>query len=173
MDLLQKCAQEFDRLVPYQYHIIIGRKGKTLEFTISFDRADFHHLAGLHKLRDNVRLQTGKRIDIMKEILNGQITYNNIKQSIYFHEMAPRLLPLSQLELFLDSNEIIFRYNSKANIFSVIQADYLLQNDYEGTPFRLGHTGLPHILSKIRKGLCGGTAAVYTAQKRKTKSDHW
>ncbi len=137
MDLLQKCAQEFDRLVPYQYHIIIGRKGKTLEFTISFDRADFHHLAGLHKLRDNVRLQTGKRIDIMKEILNGQITYNNIKQSIYFHEMAPRLLPLSQLELFLDSNEIIFRYNSKANIFSVIQADYLLQNDYEGTPVYL------------------------------------
>ena len=65
MDLLQKCAQEFDRLVPYQYHIIIGRKGKTLEFTISFDRADFHHLAGLHKLRDNVRLQTGKRIDII------------------------------------------------------------------------------------------------------------
>ena len=33
MDLLQKCAQEFDRLVPYQYHIIIGRKGKTLEYT--------------------------------------------------------------------------------------------------------------------------------------------
>lgn len=49
MDLLQKCAQEFDRLVPYQYYVIIGRKGKTLEFTISFDRADFHHLAGLHK----------------------------------------------------------------------------------------------------------------------------
>ena len=38
MDLLQKCAQEFDRLVLYQYHIIIGRKGKTLEFTISLDR---------------------------------------------------------------------------------------------------------------------------------------
>ncbi|MCI9361287.1 MAG: hypothetical protein HFG65_10075 [Hungatella sp.] len=58
MDLLQKCAQEFDRLVLYQYHIIIGRKGKTLEFTISFDRADFHHLAGLHKLRDNVILSS-------------------------------------------------------------------------------------------------------------------
>lgn len=39
MDLLQKCAQEFNRLVPYQYHVIIGRKGKTLKFTISFDRA--------------------------------------------------------------------------------------------------------------------------------------
>ena len=53
----------------------------------------------------------------MKEILNGRITYSDIKQSSYFHEMEPRLLPLSQLELFLDSNEIIFRYNSKANIF--------------------------------------------------------
>lgn len=137
MDLLQRCAQEFDRLIPYQYHIIVGRKGKTLEFTLSFDRADFHHLAGLHKLRDNVRLQTGKRSDIMKEILDGRLTFSNIKQSSFFHEMEPRLLPLSQLELFLDSNEIIFRYNAKANIFSVIQADYLLQNDYEETPVYL------------------------------------
>lgn len=73
----------------------------------------------------------------MKEILNGRITYSDIKQSSYFHEMEPRLLPLSQLELFLDSNEIIFRYNSKANIYSVIQADYLLQNDYGGIPVYL------------------------------------
>lgn len=35
MDLLQQCAQEFDRLIPYQYHIIIGRKGKTLGFILS------------------------------------------------------------------------------------------------------------------------------------------
>ena len=40
MDLLQECAAGFERLLPYQYHIIAGRKGKTLEFTISFDRAD-------------------------------------------------------------------------------------------------------------------------------------
>ncbi len=102
MDLLQLCAQEFYHLLSYQYHIIIGRKGKIMEFTISFDQADFHHLAGLHKLRDNLRLQTGKRSDVMKEIL-----------------------------------EIIFRYNARANIFSVIQADYLLQNDYGETPVYL------------------------------------
>lgn len=137
MDLLQQCAQEFDRLIPYQYHIITGRKGKTLEFTISFDRADFHHLAGLHKLRDNVRFQTGKRADIMKEILAGRLTFSQAQQSAYFHEMEPRLRPLARLENFLDSNEIIFHYNSKANIFSVIQADYLLQNDFEGTPVYL------------------------------------
>lgn len=135
MDLLQRCAQEFDRLIPYQYHIIIGRKGKTLEFTISFDRADFHHLAGLHKLRDNVRLQTGKRSDIMKEILDGRLTYSDIKQSSYFHEMEPRLLPLSQLEFFLDSNEIIFRYNAKANIFLLSKPTISCKTITKGHPF--------------------------------------
>lgn len=137
MDLLLQCATEFERLIHYQYHIIIGRKGKTLEFTISFERSDFHHLAGLHKLRDNVRFQTGKRDDIMKEILSGHLTFSQIQQSAYFHQMEPRLMPLSQLENFLDSNEIIFRYNTKSNIFSAIQADYLLQNDFKGTPVYL------------------------------------
>lgn len=137
MDLLQQCALAFDHLLPYQYHIIIGRKGNTLEFTISFDRADFHHLAGLHKLRDNIRFQTGKRADIMKEILSGRLTFSHAQQSEFFSEMETRLLPLAELEKFLDSNEIIFRYNSKVNIFSAIQADYLLQNDYHGTPVYL------------------------------------
>ncbi len=137
MDLLLHCALNFERLIPYQYHMIIGRKGKTLGLTVSFDRADFHHLAGLHKLRDNVRFQTGKRSDIMKEILEGRLTLSTAKQSAFFHEMEPRLSPLAELEHFLDSNEIIFRYNSKANIFSAIRADYLLQNDFNGTPVYL------------------------------------
>lgn len=37
----------------------------------------------------------------------------------------------------LDSNDIIFRYNAKARAFSLIQADYLLQNDFEGNPVYL------------------------------------
>ncbi len=137
MDLLQQCAWEFEKLIPFQYHIVVGRKGKMLEFTISFDRSDFHHLAGLHKLRDNVRFQTGKRSDIMKEILAGHLTLSHAKQSSWFHEMQPRLLPLTTLETFLDNNEIIFHYNSKVNVFSAIQADYLLQNDYRGNPVYL------------------------------------
>ena len=137
MDLLQACAKGFEQLLPYQYHIIAGRKGKTLEFTISFDRADFHHLAGLHKLTDNVRFLTGKRADIMQEILSGKLTFYHAQQSTFFQQMKPRLKPLAQLEEFLDSNEIIFRYNSKIHTFSLIQADYLLQNNFEGNPVYL------------------------------------
>ena len=137
MDLLQKCASEFERLISYQYHIMIGRKGRRLEFIISFNRADFHHLAGLHKLKDNVSFQTGKREDIMRKILQGRLTLLQAKQSEFFKKMEPRLPYLSELERFLDSNEIIFRYNPKIHIFSAIEADYLLQNTHNGIPIYL------------------------------------
>lgn len=45
MDLLQECATAFDRLLPYEYHFTIGRKGKILTFTLDFDKADFQYLA--------------------------------------------------------------------------------------------------------------------------------
>lgn len=137
MDLLLQSAKEFQRLLDYQYHFVIGRKGNILEFTISFDMADFHHLAGLHKLRDIVRFQTGRRSDILRDILTGKLTAAYAAKSDFFSEMEPRLKPLAGLEHFLDSNDIIFRYNERGHIFSLIQADYLLQNDFEGTPVYL------------------------------------
>lgn len=137
MDLLQKCAANFNHLLSYQYRIVIGRKGKLREFTITFDPADFHHLAGLHKLRDNVRFQTGKRDNILRDILSGKLTFQQASRSAFFQEMESRLRPLAALEAFIDSNELVFRYNAKANVFSAINADYLLQNSFEGNPVYL------------------------------------
>ena len=73
----------------------------------------------------------------MQEILSGKLTFTQARQSEFFQQMEPRLKPLIHLEEFLDSNEIIFRYNAKVHTFSVIQADYLLQNDFEGQPVYL------------------------------------
>lgn len=137
MDILRQCAENFNHLLSYHYHIVIGRKGKMREFTITFDPADFHHLAGLHKLRDNIRFQTGKRDDIFRDILAGKLTLQQAARSSFFQDMEVRLKPLAELEAFIDSNELIFRYNAKANVFSAISADYLLQNDFEGTPIYL------------------------------------
>lgn len=137
MDILLQSAQEFQRLLNYQYHFVIGRKGKLREFTISFDEADFHHLAGLHKLRDIAQFQTGKRSALLKDILAGKLTVGHAHKSSFFSEMEPRLKPLANLEHFLDSNNIIFHYNAKVQAFSLIQADYLLQNDFAGHPVYL------------------------------------
>lgn len=137
MDLLHECAVAFDHLLPYEYHFTIGRKGKMLAFTLDFDKADFHHLAGLHKLKDNVHFLTGKRADIFNGVLIGTLTYAQAERSAYFSEMVSRLTPLVKLESFLDSNEIIFRFNEKIQKFSLIKADYLLENQYDGNDIYL------------------------------------
>ena len=137
MDLLQQCAFAFKQLLSIEYHFTIGRKGKSRSFILNFDPADFHHLAGLHKIKDNARFFAGKRSDIFQEILAGQLTYKQVARSNYFSEMKERLTPLSQLESFLDQNQIIFHYNEKANKFSLIKADYLLTNQLEAIPLYL------------------------------------
>lgn len=165
MDLLQACAVAFERLLPYQYHMIIGRKGRKLEFTISFDRSDFHHLAGLHKLTDNVRFLTGQRAAIMQEILSGKLTLSQARQSAFFQQMESRLKPLVHLEEFLDSNEIIFRYNSKIHTFSLIQADYLLQNNFQENPVYL-------FLARRMDGTRRYAAHSFPKQRRTMRKDN-
>ena len=36
------------------------------------------------------------------------------------------------LEKMLDSNDTVFKYNKKSNVYSMIEADYLMKNHMEG-----------------------------------------
>ena len=112
MDLLMECARSFEQLLLYKYNFTIGRKGKSHQFVLEFDKSDFHHLVGLHKM-------------------------NVIAQSVYYEDMKMRLKPLIHLEEFLDTNNLIFRYNEKVHKFSVIKADYLLESQYQDLPVYL------------------------------------
>ena len=80
MDLLQKCAVAFDRLTGYQYRFTLGRKGKLKEIVLGFDETDFHHLAGLHKLKD-INIARDNRQTVFRDILSGRITYQTIEKS--------------------------------------------------------------------------------------------
>lgn len=127
MDKLQLCAKAFQKLLEYEYHFIIGRKGKLREFYLNFDKADFHHLSGLHKLKDIAQIQQGKRNKIFDQIISGEITQVLIEKSVYYEQMQGRIFPLTDLEKMLDDNQMIFRYNEKVHKFSLIKADYLLE----------------------------------------------
>lgn len=129
MDLLKKCAMAFEHLLGYKYHFVIGRKGVSREFDLTFDKADFHHLIGLHKLRDIAQIQQGMRSKIFDDILSGKITLKLIEKSEFYQEMKMRMEPLLYLEEMLDGDHLIFRYNEKVNKYSVIKADYLLEGN--------------------------------------------
>lgn len=130
MDKLQECAKSFEKLLDKKYHIVIGRKGKSVDIELMFNIADFHHLIGLHKLKD-LRLSRGNREEIFRDILSGHILFSNIEQSLHFNQIEKRIEPFSDLEKILDDNHLVFKYNEKAHSFSLIQAEYLLSTPYK------------------------------------------
>ncbi|MEF9983506.1 MAG: PBECR4 domain-containing protein [Oscillospiraceae bacterium] len=129
MDKLQECAKSFEKLLDKKYHIIIGRKGKSTDFTVEFSPLDFHHLMGLGKLKD-LRIATQNRGEVFSRILNGTISDNTISQSRYVSQIQNRFSPLVAIEQIFDDNKLIFRYNEKQNQFSLIQANYLLSTPH-------------------------------------------
>lgn len=131
MDKLLECTRAFEKLLDTQYRIIIGRKGKTVEIIIGFSRLDFHHLMGLGKLKD-LRIAKQNRETVFNEILRGIITHEGITESRYLGLIQNRFEPLMSMEQLLDDNRLVFRYNTKLNQFSLIEADYLLSTPHEG-----------------------------------------
>lgn len=129
-DKLQRCAIAFSELLNVQYNIILGRKGQLINITLGFDETHFVHLAGLHKLTDNDFFRTASRKKVFDAALSGNISYETVVKSSNFHEIKDRIEYFEFLEDMLDDNNIIFRYNSKRNVFSLIQADYLMQSQY-------------------------------------------
>jgi len=134
MDLLQECARGFQNLLVYEYHFVLGRKGQLRDFYLTFSATDFHHLAGLHKLKDIAQLQQGMREKVFERILKGDISLTLIEKSVYYEQMQGRILPLSDLENMLDDNKMIFRYNEKIHKFSLIKAEYLLKGQANSVP---------------------------------------
>lgn len=132
-DKLQRCAVAFSELLNVQYKIILGRKGQSINITLGFDETQFVHLAGLHKLTDNEFLRTASRKKVFDAALNGSISYETVSKSPNFDEIQDRIEYFEFLEKMLDSNNIIFRYNSEQNVFSLIQADYLMQSQYNSS----------------------------------------
>lgn len=80
MDLIQKSAYAFQLLLKYEYYFVIGRKGVIREFYLTFEKSDFHHLLGLHKLRDIAQIQQG-----MREKIYDKIIEHTMKRFKIFH----------------------------------------------------------------------------------------
>lgn len=147
MDKLLECAKNYEKLLPIRYHIIAGRKkDELIEFDIIFKKSQFYHLFGLHKLID-VDLPRKQSKNVYQMILNKKITWSELEKSEYVSSLDSRIEPLSALELLLDNNEMVFTYDEKKNVFSLINADFVLK-----TPLGTKETYL--FLSKDNSGYC-------------------
>ena len=126
-DKLLDCANKYKDLMGWDYEFIIGRKGVTRSFTVDFCEDDFHHLTGLHKLRDNDYVRTTKRSKIFDAILSGKLTEKKISSSQYYNLVDERMNAFLKIADVLEQDPQLFRYSIKrADAFSRIDADYLI-----------------------------------------------
>lgn len=118
----------FEKLLPIKYCFILGRKGVTVTINLSFDKRDCFHLAGLQHLEDIAKLKRD-RAKVFDEIISGKLPEDHLIGSIFYNQISRRVELLPLLEQIIDSNDTIFKYNLKNNVFSVISADFLLKNN--------------------------------------------
>lgn len=123
-------VKAFYGLLDKEYEIILGRKGIAVTIKLTFDKKDCFHLLGLQYLSDRPELSRD-RGRIFDEILEGKLPLKQIESSDFYEKIRDRVKFLPLLEQLLDSNETVFKYNSKANVYSMIDADYLMKNYME------------------------------------------
>ena len=124
MDKLLTAAQFYNsELNGRNFHLKAGKKGNIIEFDIKFTSEHFHHLAGLHKLKDLTQVQ-GKKAYIFNRILNGKITIDDIKKSEFFPEIENRLNNFCEIKEALYGKELMIK--SLHGEFNSIQADFML-----------------------------------------------
>lgn len=137
MDKLQERAKDFLRLTDYEYKIILGRKGQRTELNLNFQKTDFAHLIGLHKLTDvlNGNLASEK---VFNRCLSGKLTYEVIAKSRFFSIIENRFSYFDRLEEMIDSNETVYKCNTATlSQFSRIIADFEMKNEYDSKIFYL------------------------------------
>lgn len=127
---IKDCVIAFLPLLNTEYEIILGRKGIAVTLRIAFNKKDCFHLMGLQYLIDRPELKRD-RGKVFDEIVSGSITIQQIESSDFYKKIEERVHFLPLLEQLLDNNDTVFKYNKKANLYSMIDADYLMKNNME------------------------------------------
>lgn len=127
---IKDCVSAFLPLLNTEYEIVLGRKEVAVTLRIIFDKKDCFHLMGLQYLVDRPELNQD-RGKVFDEIMVGSISTEQVESSDFYKRVEERVHFLPLLEQLLDSNDTIFKYNKKANMYSKIDADYLMKNKME------------------------------------------
>lgn len=129
-DILYSAAIGYKKLENTVYRIVIGRKGHSYTIMLHFPPESFFHLAGLQHLTDLTFPSTNKE-RIYKEILEKNLTVNDIEKSIFYNKwfVEERLNSFGYLKDMIEGDTITYLINAKRYIaYTSIKADYLCEH---------------------------------------------
>jgi hypothetical protein len=131
MDVLKNCADIYSILLNKKYIITLSN---LQVITIVFKEEHFYHLIGLQYLNDIVYLRKNKKA-IFKKIMNNEITFKNISNSVFVDQVVERINNFSYIIQLLSTDRII-KFDPK-RVYSRINADYIMVKNNEGNNLML------------------------------------
>ncbi|WP_172611249.1 PBECR4 domain-containing protein [Eubacterium limosum] len=136
MDRLKECAERFKQYLNIDYQITAVRKEKELCFKVFFQKSNFHHLAGLHKLTDLPHIsRVRNKGGVFHDVLKSGLSYAEISKSCYIGEVDKRIKYFDKIESLFEK-EIILKFDSR-KAYSTIQATMLLYDKIDNTYLHL------------------------------------
>lgn len=129
MDLLQQSAQAWLEMTEYEYLFTYGYKKQLYPLHLTFSLSDYPHLAGFQYTKD-LSIPNYSNSKIVPKILEGIITFNNIRAAAQYETMIkPRLQALAHLKDALDNDFNLYSYMPRMYPFTTnIKADYLISS---------------------------------------------
>lgn len=123
-DILFQAAEFYnEHLNSKRFELVIQKAKRTESIEIRFFPEAFHHLIGLHKLKDIPQVQRSS-LKIFHEILSGRLTYHDIASSQYLTEMTDRLKYHKEIFHVLNIKSLFFK--SLHGKFKGITADCVI-----------------------------------------------
>lgn len=123
-------VKAYEHLLSIRYEIMLVRKGHIVNIKLGFSKEDCFHLMGLQYLKDLSSLSIA-RDKVFDKILNETIKVSTIESSSFYTKITNRVNLFPLLEMLIDSNETIFKYDRGKNAVSFITAHYLMQNKHQ------------------------------------------
>ncbi len=138
MDILQEATAVYKRMLAIKYTIIVGKKGRLLAYQLGFDKQNYKHLFGLHKIKDIPDIYQRASYHLFNAVISGKLTVDDICMSSEYHKIVNRLENLIYLEKHLDNMKDFILWDVKKSPISTVDADILLTsplsvNDNEET----------------------------------------
>ena len=131
---IQSAARSYQKLFDYEYQftVVRNRNMQPIDIYIRFDKSTFHHLCGLHKLKDIEVIRREKRESVFDKIISGTYSDQLFQKSVWYGEILDRIDCLEHLEAILDDKDTVFKFNTSANRKYKIEADYIIKNELQG-----------------------------------------
>ena len=128
--LLDNTITAYERLVQFEYHILLGHKNKISLIELKFLPNAFIHVSGISKLKD-VSKNLNARNALFRELKTTSRLKQRIVNSIYFDQIVTRLVSIINLERnFLNycQNKYVKFINNSISFHSSIDFDYFIKS---------------------------------------------